>query len=87
MTYEVKTMCPNSVRAVRGGAAAIKDQLGHSRVIRLGVLMVTGILGLVTTSGCSSTITAGKPTATSTVRGNDDVVTAMAGNTPRSLSE
>ena len=80
MTYEVKTMCPNSVRAVRGGAAAIKDQLGHSRVIRLGVLMVTGILSFALSSGCSSST--GKSTATSAVMRNDEVVTAMAGNTP-----
>jgi len=81
MAYEVKTMHPNYSRAFRGGAPARQDRLIHSGVVRLGVLMVTGILGFVATSGCSSSTTGpGKSTATSAAMRNDEVEAAMAGN-------
>ena len=79
MTHEVKSMPPHSSHPFRAGVAVLTDQLGHSRVIRLGVLIITGILGFALTGGCSSN--SGKSTATAAAMRCDTVTTVMTGST------
>ncbi len=82
MNDEVRTMQSNCSCASRCGVAAMMYLRCKRGAVRMGVMLLIGVLGFVLTSGCSSnnsSTTTGQSTATAMGR-NDNVMNVMTGN-------
>ena len=82
MNDEVRTMQSNCSCASRCGVAAMMYLRCKRGAVRMGAMLLMGVLGFALTSGCSSnnSTTTGQSTATAMGR-NDNVMNVMTGNT------